>query len=417
MAQAAYKNFAAASSSTLPHLADVNSYPPQRILSIDILRGLTMALMIVVNDPGDYNQLYPALRHADWNGCTPADLVFPNFLFLSGASLVFSIQPRIERSKRLGESTLPLAQGLLRRSINLFLLKIFIAALPTFRFRRIRIFGVLFRTVLCSLMAGLILMRTLRLRSLLMIIGCLLAAYNAVLRIPFRLSGKTSLNQPFLDPDNNLAAFLDRKVALFFHGQLHTGALYNVTHDPEGLLSSASALATVLIRSCAALVMRDIHLTPAGKFLVPALAGANSLGAGYLWHRTFPINKNLQTSSYVLSSAGWSLLSLAVLYLLYDVHQFEQRSRIAHSIARPAYIFGANALVAYALSIAVHKIGRFIHVRHQDHSISLRTFAYRTTLGRRASTPLSSLGFAAAYAALIFLPNLFLWYRKIFVKI
>ncbi len=215
----------------------------------------------------------------------------------------------------------------------------------------------------------------------------------------------------------DVAAALDRKVAHLFHGQLHTGALYNVTHDPEGLLSSAPALATVLIGACAALIMRDRALTPARKTTILAAAGVTSLAAGHLWHRAFPINKNLWTSSYVLSSAGWSLLSLATLYFAYDAHKVQQKSRIARVLTRPANIFGANALLAYALSIAVHKVARFIHVRHEDHTLSVRTFAYRKTFARKASTPLRSLAFAAAYAGIIFLPTLFLWRRKIFVKI
>ena len=206
---------------------------------------------------------------------------------------------------------------------------------------------------------------------------------------------------------------MDRKVAHLFHGQLHTGALYNVTHDPEGLLSSLPALGTVLL--CGA----DDALggqSPARKAGSLALSGAVSLAVGHVWDKDFPINKNLWTSSYALAAAGWSLLSLSALYWLYDVKQIQQRSRIARAATSPANIFGANALVAYAVSIAGHTIARSIHVQNEGHSISLRTYGYRKIFARCRSTPLRSLAFAAAYAALCFMPNLFLWRRKIFCQ-
>ena len=366
--------------------------------------------MILVNDPGDPHEVFPPLRHADWNGYTAADLVFPNFLFLAGASLVFSLAPRLEKGT---PSKFELARALGRRSVNLLLLKFFIAQVPTFRRRRIRVFGVLFRTALCSLAAGLILLQTTRLRTLLKIIAALLSGYWLALRVPVN-----GLNQPMLDPDNNLAAWLDRKVAHVFHGHLHNGALYNVTHDPEGLLSSAPALATILMGSCAAIVLRSASkgstLQERYPAAVLATAGMAALGAGHLWHRSFPVNKNLWTSSYALVSGGWSLLALAALYSLYDV---AKPSRVLTSLARPAQILGSNALVAYALSVAGHKVTRAVLVPSDGHKLSLRTFAYRKIFARKQTSPVRSLAFAASCVALCFLPNLLLWRRKLFVKV
>ncbi len=380
--------------------------PKPRVLSIDIARGLTVAAMILVNEPGDPHEVYTPLRHAHWNGYTAADLVFPNFLFLSGASLVFSLQSKIQS---VSTSRYELVRALGRRSVNLLLLKLFIAQVPTFRRRRIRIFGVLFRTALCSLLGGLILLRTLKLRNLLAIAAALLASYYAALRIPFG-----TLNQPLLDQDNNLTAILDRKIAHLLHGHLHNGALYNVTHDPEGLLSSAPALATVLIGACAAVYMRDPAQTPGRKSMILALAGAASLSAGHAWGRSFPINKNLWTSSYVLVSAGWSLLTLAALYAAFDIRK---PHRALTTLARPANILGANALVAYALSIAGHKVSRSIQIPDGEHHHSLRTTTYRKLFARKRSTPARSLAFAFSCVALCLLPNLFLWRRRIFVKV
>ena len=411
-ARSAYGSLDTASRPQVPHptrvpqeLAPRN---PSRVLSIDILRGATVALMILVNDPGDPHCVYPPLRHADWSGYTPAALVFPNFLFLSGASLVFSLQSRIANP---ANSRAEIVRGLLKRTVNLVALKLFVAAAPTFRLRRVRIFGVLFRSALLGLAGGLALLATLSIGTLLAVSAVLLAVYYALLRLPFG-----SLNQPLLDPDNNLAAALDRRIANLFHGHLHSGALWNVTHDPEGLLSSAPALVTVLGGAVAALHMRDSRYTPEQKAAHFACAGLVSLAAGHVWHRTFPINKNLWTSSYVLVSTGWSLLALAALYWLYDVRQ-AIRNPLVRALTKPFQIFGANALPVYIVSLLGHKTSRTIHLQQRGHSVSLRTATYRRLFAPERSTKLRSLAFAVSYAALCFAPNLLLWRRKIFIKI
>ena len=408
-----------------------------RLLSIDVSRGATIALMILVNDPGDPHCVYPQLAHAPWNGYTAADLIFPNFLFLSGASLVFSLQSRIERSRTNGLSLGPIAAQLARRSLNLLALKILVAGVPTFRFRRVRLYGVLFRTALLSFLGGITLLLTLSIPILCTIIATLLTGSWLALRVPIRLATGETLNQPLLHPDNNLAAHIDRAISRFFERHLHFGALYNITHDPEGLLSSAPALASVLIGSVAALVLRSPGLTPARKRNILALAGLGCLAAGHLWNRIFPINKNLWTSSYTLAAAGWSLLTLSTLYTLYDIPSATPNPKLpspplaCHSeakprnlrlsafaaLARPLQIFGSNALPVYILSILGHKTARTIHLHRDGHSVSLRTHTYRKLFAPTRSTPLRSLAFAVTYAALCFLPNLILWRRKIFLKI
>ncbi len=395
-----------------------------RLLSIDLSRGATIALMILVNDPGDPHCVYPPLAHAEWNGYTPADLIFPNFLFLSGASLVFSLQSRIARAKQTG-ALLPIAAQLARRSLNLIALKIVVAGFPSFRFRRVRLYGVLFRTALLSFLGGITLLLTLSIPILVTLIATLLTGSWLALRIPIHLATGDTLNQPLLDPDNNLAAHIDRAVSRFCERHLHFGALYNITHDPEGLLSSAPALASVLIGSIAALIIRDPRLARTRKRNTLALAGLACLTAGHLWNRTFPVNKNLWTSSYALASAGWSLLALSTLYTLYDMKSLPQANTLAvtshlsasEAIVRPLQIFGANALPVYILSILGHKLARTLHLHRDGHSISLRTYVYRKLFAPTRSTPVRSLAFAVSYAALCFLPNLALWRRKIFLKI
>ena len=404
-----YGSIDTARTSFVPGIQSIVPSPQSsRVQSIDILRGATVALMIMVNDPGDPHEVFPALRHSDWSGYTAADLVFPNFLFLSGASLVFSLQSRIQNpAVRRAE----LVRGLLKRFFNLMALKLFVAAAPTFRVRRVRIFGILFRSAVLGLVGGLVLLTTLSPRKLFMLCVSLLAAYYGLLRVPFG-----SLNQPLLDPENNLVAALDRRIAHLFHGHLHSGALFHVTHDPEGLLSSMPALVTVLGGCLAALHMRDSQFSPQQKARNFALAGAACLVAGHVWDRRFPINKSLWTSSYVLVTTGWSLMALSALYWIYDVRQLGDKP-LVRVLTRPLQIFGANALPAYVLSILGHKTTRTIHLQQDGHSVSLRTAAYRKAFAPDRSTRTRSLAFAVAVAAVCFLPNLYLWRKKIFVKI
>src|ERR1700722_12164161 len=129
---------------------------PQRVLSVDVARGLTIAFMILVNDPGDWTHVYAQLDHSLWNGWTLTDLVFPNFLFLIGVAIIFSLQSRIAR----GDSRLSLALHIVRRSAILFALDLFIAAFPHFQLTHLRIFGVLTRIAVCYLCAGLICLMT-----------------------------------------------------------------------------------------------------------------------------------------------------------------------------------------------------------------------------------------------------------------
>jgi predicted acyltransferase len=152
---------------------------PDRVISIDVLRGITIAFMILVNDPGDWTHVYAQLNHSEWNGCTLTDLVFPTFLFLVGASLVLSLQTRIRR----GDSRRVLARHILRRSAILFALDLLIAAIPHFHLTHLRLYGVLTRIALCYLCAGLICLVTRRASWLLAILAALLIGYWAMMRL------------------------------------------------------------------------------------------------------------------------------------------------------------------------------------------------------------------------------------------
>ena len=231
---------------------------PQRVLSVDVLRGLTIALMILVNDPGDWSHVYSQLDHAEWNGFTLTDFVFPNFLFLVGVSIILSLSSRIARgskapARRSGSTgKRSLALHILRRALTIFAIKMFLSAFPHFHLTHLRIFGVLTRIAVCYLAAGLICLAVWntrhRARTLVAITAALLVGYWALMRfVPVPGFGVPTHAMPILDPERNLAAWLDRGFNAFTRHWLHTGSLYNHTRDPEGLLSTLPAIATTLI--------------------------------------------------------------------------------------------------------------------------------------------------------------------------
>jgi len=410
---------------------------PSRVLSVDVLRGLTIAVMILVNDPGDWKHTYAQLDHAAWNGFTLTDFVFPNFLFIVGASIIFSVQSRLAR----GESRRTLARHMFRRAATIFAVKMFLTAYPHFHLTHLRIFGVLTRIALCYLAAGLICLATQRKRTLGIIAGALLIGYWVLMRfVPVPGLAVTSVSDaipthaiPILDPEHNLAAWLDRVFNAFTQHFLHTGLLYNKTHDPEGLLSTLPAIATTLIGCIAAIYLRrpprETSATPAlsahtRTTLVLIVASLLMFLGGLLWNPSFPVNKNLWTSSYVLYSAGWSLLLLAGCYWFIDLRRLNDHP-VGKSLLWPWLVFGSNAITAFVLSnfivqnmIWLHvPAGTLVYPMAPDTRISAWLWVYRHLFARHQSTYLTSLAFAAAFTAICFLPNWFLWRRKIFLKI
>jgi len=403
-----------------------------RVLSVDVLRGLTIALMILVNDPGDWSHVYGQLDHSAWNGFTLTDLVFPNFLFLVGASIIFSLESRIAR----GESKRTLALHMFRRALIIFLIKLFISAFPHFHLTHLRIFGVLTRIAACYLIAGLICLATRRARALGAIAAALLLGYWVLMRfVHVPGFGVPTHGFPILDPDRNLAAWLDRGFNAFTQHRLHTGSLYNHTRDPEGILSTIPAIATTLAGCVAGLWLRRSGGLPKPNtkpetiprsitFLGLAFAGAACILAGRLWNYWFPINKNLWTSSYALFSAGLSLILLAACYWVIDVRHLNE-SRTGRAVLWPWLVFGSNAITAYVVSDLLVEIALWIKVpggvlanpADPGKLISAWQWTYLHIFARHGSTNVTSVAFAIAFTAVCFLPNWLLWRRKIFLKI
>jgi predicted acyltransferase len=435
-----------------PASTSVTSAAPARVLSIDVLRGLTIALMILVNDPGDWAHTYAQLDHAQWNGFTLTDLVFPNFLFMVGASIIFSLQSRIAR----GESRRTLALHILRRSAIIFALDLLFGLYPHFHYTHLRLFGVLTRIALCYLCAGLICLITQRAGKLLAIAAALLIGYWALMRfVPVPGFGIPTHDMPILDPDRNLAAWLDRHVIDFTQRTIHAGRLYRRTNDPEGLLSTLPAIATTLLGSVTALWLRrvrgphknEIHdppleassrpersgvegpphfarsattITPQQRAIGLLLAGLLSLAAGLLWNLSFPINKNLWTSSYVLFAAGWALLLLALCYWLIDIRHFND-TKAGKGLTFPWLVFGSNAIAAFCVSEFLVENLIWIKLPFElgpnGQPVTAWFWIYHHLFAFNGSTKNTSLAFAIAFVAVCFLPNLLLYRKRIFLKI
>lgn len=390
---------------------------PLRVLSVDVLRGLTIALMILVNDPGDWKRVFPQLDHAEWNGWTLTDLVFPTFLFLVGASIVFSMTARAAR----GNCNKTLTGRAFARAGKILLLDLVLAYFPRMHWGGLRLYGVLTRIALCYLFAALIVIATKRVRWLVLIIATLLVGYWILLRwIPVPGIGMPGRGVPFMDKNLNLAAWLDRGAMAWTQRWLHTGTLYNHTRDPEGVLSTLPAIATTLLGSLAGLALQAACAGRAQWKNVRmrlAACGVAGIVAGEIWSRWFPINKNLWTSSYVLLAAGIAALVLAACSWMVDDRPQPWPTWL-RGLTWPWLVFGSNAIAAYTTSIVIVKTMLYLHATGADGV--RRTWwylMYWDTFGRAGSNEWTSLAFAISFVGLCFLPVWFLWRRKIFLRL
>ena len=410
-----------------PEVTERTIAGPPRMLSVDVLRGLTMAFMILVNDPGDWSHVFSPLDHAEWNGWTLTDLVFPTFLFLVGASLVFSIESRVAK----GDCRKTLTGHVFLRTGKILLLQFVLVFFPRMQWHGMRLYGVLPRIALCYLLASLVVIlipRRLswkaRFQVLVAIVVALLVGYWVLLRwVPVPGLGMPGRDIPFMDQNANLTSWIDRAAMGWTEHWLHTGSLYVKTRDPEGLLSTLPAVATTLLGSLAGLWM----LRPAGsrgavamRRMQLSLAAAGILGvlAGEAWSWSFPINKNLWTSSYVLLAAGWAALVLAGLSWLVD-RRPEPWPRWLRIATWAWFVFGSNAIVAYTVSVVLVK--GMLAWQVAGAKGQFRTMwgtVYATGFVRHGhSTEWTSLAFAVAVVVVCFLPVWFLWRRKWFLKI
>lgn len=366
---------------------------PARLLSLDVFRGLAIAGMILVNNPGSWQHVYAPLRHAEWHGWTPTDLIFPSFLFIVGVALTLSFSGRLER----GEGARRLWLKAVRRSAIIFALGLLLNGFPHFDLSTIRIPGVLQRIAVCYLLAATLFLVT-GIRGQIAITFALLAGYWLLMtRVPVPGYGAGDLS-----PEGNLAAYIDR--------QLMAGHLWRPNWDPEGILSTLPALATTL---CGVLAGRWLktRASPARKAAGLAGAGLAGLLLGEIIDPWFPINKNLWTSSYVLFTAGAALILLALCYWTIEIKGFKRW-------AKPFEIYGVNAIAVYVLSGLMGRLLIVIDFTLADGSrVPLKAYLFQSLFARLADPINASLAFAICYVLFWLALMWALYRRRIFIKV
>ncbi len=396
-----------------------------RMVAVDAFRGLTVAGMLLVNDPGSWGHIYPPLAHAAWNGWTPADLVFPFFLFIVGITTHLSLTARRSR----GDDERRLLRQILRRGFLIIAIGLLVSWFPFFswgsmagvadpdlgarvadRLLHVRIPGILQRIGVVYLACGLLTWRT-SIRTQLVIIGAILVGYWALMTLaPVPDSGLPGW--AVLDkPASTLAAWVDRTLldwTAWGWGN-HIWA-ETKTWDPEGVLSTIPAIATAMLGVLAG------RWLSAGRPLADRLNGMFAVGAmvaaaGCAWGWVFAINKNLWTSSFVLLTAGLAAVTLGVCIWLIDV----QGTR---KWATPWVIFGANPIVAFVGSeVFARLIYSVITVPTAAGRTPLEVVVYRTAYASWMDPRLASFAFALSITLLWFGILTVLYRRGIFVRV
>ena len=368
--------------------------PSTRLISLDVLRGITIAFMILVNNGGEY--AYWPLRHSDWNGWTPTDLVFPTFLFLVGITIVFSFESRLTR----GAPKKSLAVHTLRRFVILFLLGLVVNGFPFFHLATLRIYGVLQRIAICFLICSFLYLWDRRPTSKIVLVVVALLGYWALMRlVPVPGYGVPGRDIPFLDKNANIVAWLDRHI---FPGRLYEGV-----RDPEGLLSNIPAIGTTLLGMLTAMWLRT-KKSMERKCAGMLAGGIGLILLGELWNPWFPINKKLWTSSYVLFAAGVSLLALALCYWAIEIRGWKKGWTYYW------LVFGTNAITAYVLSELLSSA--LSAIKLSPHK-TLDGFIYMDVFQRVHPPGIGALLYALAFVMVCWLVVWPLYVKRIFIKV
>ena len=374
----------------------MSAAPSARLASLDAFRGFAIASMVLVNNPGDWGHIHPPLAHAEWNGWTFTDLVFPFFLFAAGVSMAISL----ERRTRDGDVSGKLMRSIARRAAVIFLVGLALNLFPGFDLSTVRIPGVLQRIALCILIAApfAIYLRT---KSIVLWIAILLAAYT-VLMLFVPVPGPDGVVAAgVLEPGRDFGAWLDR--------QILSGHLWSKsrTWDPEGLVSTLPAACSVLFGVLAGrwLLAARTGLGTSAELLA---AGIGALGTGLVLDVVLmPINKNLWTPSFCIFMTGWSLVVFAAFHALMDSAPSLRFRTLARRALLPLTIYGMNALFIFALSGFV---ARLIGMG------GVKSWLYAPLQALPVAPVNASLAFAIAFDLAMFAVAWAMWRKQWFVK-
>ena len=389
-----FSNVVAACESASTPQSDVAA-PKGRLTSLDAFRGLAIALMILVNSPGDPGNVYSILGHAAWNGWTLADTIFPAFLFMVGVAIVISL----DKQSVEAESHPAIMGRILKRTIILFALGIFINVFPGFDFSTLRIPGVLQRIAVCYFLVCLIVLKSGLRGRILWLVG-LLASYWLMMRF----MPVPGIGAGVLEPGNNFAAWVDSHLLKGFMWSYYGGKW-----DPEGIVSTIPAIATTLFGVLAAQWLKSSF--SGGRKVAGMISGGSVLMlAGLLLGHWLPINKSLWTSTFSIFMAGLSVISLGLFYWFIDIAGFVRW-------AKPLVILGMNAITVYVLSIVyAHTLWALDLEIATGEKMSWHSYLFghfHTHLGPK----MDSLLWAVWIVLSMYLLAWLLWRKKIFIKI
>ncbi len=348
--------------------------------------------MVIVNNPGDWGTVYAPLLHAEWDGWTPTDLIFPFFLFIMGVSLTFG-DPRRQSWSSIS-----------RRGAVLWGLGLFMAAFPFFRLTTVRIPGVLARIAWCYVATSAIVRaigdgspETRRRRAALFVAVLLVGYWIALtwIPVPGGVAGDRS-------PAGNLGAWIDRA--------LLSGHLYRPDWDPEGVLSTVPAIGTTLLGVIAGWWLRETD-SPRRRVQGLLLGGLAAVGLGLIWSVTFPINKNLWTSSYVLFTGGLAAVCLALCHWTLDLGS----SALARRVSEPFVVLGRNAILLFVVSGLLART--LIYLKWPDPAMALGRWIYLSAFVPLASPRNASLLYALANLALLYALLAYLHRRRVYLSV
>lgn len=391
-------------------------------MSLDVFRGVTIAAMMLVNNPGSWSAVYPPLLHAEWHGWTFTDTVFPFFLWIVGVAVPLSSSRRLEA----GQSRRQLFLHALRRAMIIFALGFGLNSFGYFidgslwrlgfgewlhqYATNVRIPGVLQRIAICYLIATVIFLRASIRGQALWTVG-LLAGYwllMAFAPFPVNVHGETRWISGVLEKGDNFAAYIDNLVS---NGPVIGTHVWKVarTWDPEGIVSTLPAIATCLFGILTGHLLR-LKRSDAEKTAWLMVGGAVLLWLGSLMDLALPINKSLWTSSYAVFMAGLAMVCFGVYYWLIDVQGWR-------AWARPMAIYGMNAITVFVLAGLLGRLSLEIKIAANDgNTVALKTYLYERFFVPLASPINASLLWALAYVLLLYLVAWAMYRKQWFVK-
>ena len=362
--------------------------PSNRLISLDALRGFTIAAMILVNFPGNWDHVYAPLRHSDWNGLTPTDVIAPFFLVIVGVSIAIAYTKRLQKGVLKGA----MYKKIIIRSFKIFAVGIFLNLIPDFDFADLRWTGTLPRIAIVFLACALIFLNVTWQSQVWIGVITLVVYWLAMTLIPTPGYGKV-----MLEPGANLAAWIDSKYL--------PGKMWQGTWDPEGILSTFPSIVSGITGMLAGVLLIG-NKSKEMKVILLMVIGFFMTFAGYLWGLTFPVNENIWTSSFVLVTSGIAYMALGAFYFLVDMQGYTYGTK-------PGIIYGANAITAYVLGDVLALI--FYGLKIGGQSLNLHFFDLATNIG--VAPKFASMLYALIFVCIVFIPSLMLYRKKIFIKL